>query len=63
VAFKRRAVLLHSLGDFENEPAEGGEADGPEHDRAHAISPFYITHTILAPGWQVHKSKLDCECG
>ena len=39
----RRAAIAapvpsHPLGDFEDEPAEGGEADAPEkHDRGHSL--------------------------
>src|SRR5271163_5008265 len=36
-----RPVRSHPLGDFEDEPAEGSEADAPEkHDRGHSLLPF-----------------------
>jgi hypothetical protein len=38
----RRAVPSHPLGNFEDEPAEGGEAEAPEKYDSHHRLPFLL---------------------
>jgi hypothetical protein len=40
---ERESVPLHSLGDFEDEPAQTGETQAPEnHDRDHRLDPYFL---------------------
>jgi hypothetical protein len=49
------SVPLHSLGDFEDEPAQTGEAQAPEnHDRNHRLDPYFLQDDYeFTARWQV----------